>query len=127
MNEMFIIAVTDILGFSKPVEIRIHPQNTNLPKTERELAGWCDTFLRKGRITKHVLHINLRVCIESEYSITDTIAHEMVHAIMIENGKFNEEKHHDTRFQNICTALENNMRELGFEIGTLYNPETDTD
>lgn len=126
-TELFIIAAKQILGFKKPVEIRIHPDGYGKTKEIRGYSGWCDTQLRKGKILKHVLHINMPSVYESKYRMTDVIAHEMIHAIMIERNRFNEKKHHDKKFQKICKMFEENMRTLGFTIGELYNPNTDTD
>jgi len=121
---ILILACQKILGMKLPVDIRMSTK----PRGEvKQYAGLCDGMERKGVLVRHVLHINLEMCLFSEYKVADVIAHEMVHACMIEYGKFDSNKHHDTRFQNLCSLLEIELKNLGFELGTLYNPDTDTD
>lgn len=124
---MFVLACQQLLQIQKPVEIRIIPGNGIRDKVLRNSAGLCDTFFRNGKLNKHILYVNLRVCVESKYTVEDVIAHEFVHAVMIENGKFNPNFHHDKTFQNICKVFEENLNQLGFKVGELYNPQTDTD
>lgn len=119
---LLILACKDLLLIEKPVDITF---KTNPKGVLKEVAGLCDTIIRKGKIIKHSIKLNARICFESEFKAIDVIAHEMVHACMIEKGSFNPEYHHDTKFQNICRELEKELTAIGFPVGSLYSPETD--
>ena len=69
--------------------------------------------------------MNTRCMIESGYDSATIIAHEMIHAKMIENGTFNPDNHHCKKFQDIAKALRNSLNKMGFKVGKLYTPETD--
>lgn len=122
---VFILACAGILGIKCPVDIRLRSRDSN--KRTGQLAGYAETRIRKGKIVRHVIFINLNVCLESEYRLADVIAHELVHSIMLETDVFDDNSHHDARFQKICQILEAELYDQGMPIGALYNPETDTD
>jgi predicted SprT family Zn-dependent metalloprotease len=122
---IFIMACIAILDIKKPVEIRL--LNKNRHKVNSIFAAWAETRLRSGKVIKHIVSINLNRNIESEYSLQDVIAHELVHSVMMEYGKHNENYHHDKTFQNICKVLEKGLAELNMPVGALYDPVTDKD
>jgi predicted SprT family Zn-dependent metalloprotease len=112
------------LHISKPITIKI---KTKAKKDTRGLAGYCDSYFRKDRIVGHKVVINLDTLFESEYSIYDTIAHELIHACMLEKNLFDPNHHHDTTFQELAAHLKQYLNNMGFEITCLYDPVTDTD
>lgn len=122
---LLIQAVVSILEIHKPVDVIL--KTKVYKKRERTLAGWCDTVFHKGKVSKHIIKINLGQTIESEYDLCGVIAHELIHAKMIEDGTFNPDHHHDKRFQDIAFHLEDILDDLGFNTGMLYNDVTDTD
>jgi len=105
-----------------PIEIRL---NTRASNSTKELAGYCDTRMRKGKIIRFVIVINLDVCMECNYSIIGVIAHEAIHASMLEHNIFNDEKHHCKKFQEIARILETELQKLNIDTGPLYCPEYD--
>jgi predicted SprT family Zn-dependent metalloprotease len=121
----FIYACIQILDIKKPVEIRFLVHNKN--KATSNLAAWAETRSRKGVIYKHVLMINPEMIIKSEYKLFDVIAHEFVHSLLLENGKHDDNHHHNKAFQNICKVLEKCFNNIGVPLGSLYNPKVDTD
>jgi len=128
MDNLFIFEVIQMLGIKLPVEFRLRPVAKKTKDYRiKESAAWCETRCRKGIPYSFVIFVNMDICFQSQFHINDVIAHELVHAIMLENGSFNEKKHHDKKFQNTCNALEKNMRKKGFKIGKLYSPLTDTE
>lgn len=123
-HDLFVLACVQMLDIKSNIEIRMRPVGKGKYK---ELAGVCETRYRKNKVIGFVIFINMDVCIESKFSLNDVIAHELVHAIMIENDKFDHTYHHDSRFQNICRELQKEMIKAGFKIGDLYSRHTDTD
>jgi hypothetical protein len=123
-HDLFVLACIQLLGIESNIEIRMRPRARGAYK---ELAGCIETRLRKGKIIGFVIFVNMDVCVGAEFSINDVIAHELVHAIMIENDIHSNAYHHNSKFQNICTELEKEMVKAGFEIGKLYSPDSDTD
>lgn len=121
---LLIQAVVSILEIQKPVDVVL---KTRVSYKEKTMAGWCDTIFRKGKVYKHSIKINLAQTIESEYDLCGVIAHELIHAKMIEDGSFNSGFHHDNRFQVIALELKKILDSLGFDTGILYDPLTDTD
>ncbi len=95
------------LQIRKPVNIII---KTQVKGEIGKLAGYCDSYFRKGKISGHKVVIHLDTVFSSEYSINDVIAHELIHASMMENGLFN---------------LTEDLNNLQFNIGTLYDPNID--
>lgn len=122
---LLIQAVVSSLEIQKPVDVILKTRVTK--KIQRGLAGWCDTVFHNGRLVKHSIKINLGATLQSDYDLCGVIAHELIHARMIEDGSFNSDNHHDERFQIIAVHLEKILNDLGFETGPLYNPLTDTD
>jgi hypothetical protein len=122
---LLIQAVVSVLEIHKPVDVVLKTRVYN--KTHRGLAGWCDTVFRNNRLQKHKIVINLGQTLESNFDVYGVIAHELIHAKMIEDNSFNENYHHDDRFQLIATHLEKILNDLGFSTGELYSPITDTD
>lgn len=112
------------LQIRKPISIQI---KTQVKGDIANLAGYCDTYFRRGKISGHKIVINLDTVLSSEYSIYDVIAHELIHASMIENGHFDPEYHHDHTFQELAIHLTHYLTNLGFNIGELYNSQIDTD
>jgi hypothetical protein len=123
-HSIIILGVQQLLGIKNPVDIRM---TTSKLKGKRQIAGWYEARYRKNRIIRHVVFINLRSIIESKYSLTDVIAHEIVHAAQFEYGIFDENKHHDSRFIALCEYLQKELRKMGVILGELYNPAIDTD
>ena len=122
---IFILACAGILGIKSPVDIRMRTKDSS--KRTGQLAGFAETRMRKGKIVRHVIFVNLKVCAESEYNLADVIAHELVHSLMLETNTFDDNHHHDIRFQKLCELLEAELYDQGMPVGKLYNPETDTD
>jgi hypothetical protein len=123
---IFVYAVIKILGIEKPVDIRMHSKATG-DTFRKSIAAYAETHNRKNKIIKHVLHINLDVCVQNEYTIPTTIAHELVHSIMLERGVFNEKKHHCNKFQSICKILKRELRKIDMPVGVLFDPKVDND
>jgi hypothetical protein len=121
---LLIKACQESLNIQKPITIKIR---TKSKKDTRGLAGYCDSYFRKDKIVGHKVVINLDTLFESEYSIYDTIAHELIHACMLEKNLFDPTHHHDTTFQELATHLTHYLNNIGFEITCLYSPLTDTD
>ena len=124
-HSIIILGAQQLLGIKKPVDIRITTANPS--KSKKDFAGLYEGRYRKDNLIRHVIYINIRVVIEAGFSLTDVIAHEMVHAAQFEYGIFNNEKHHDKKFQKMCEYLENEFLKLGVTLGKLYSPESDTD
>lgn len=123
-THLLIAFCREALQIKLPVDITL---KTKAKKTERDLAGYCDSRFRRGKLVRHVIVINLDVSGESGFNIHDTIAHELIHAAQIEHGVINENYFHDEKFQAVASILAENLREMGFNIGELYSSETDTD
>jgi hypothetical protein len=112
------------LSIEKPVRVSLITHET---RKMRKNMGLCETIYRKGKIQYHRVTVSLYNCAVNEYAVSDVILHELVHISMIEHDKFNPEYHHNKRFQKICKCLEDNLRDLGFKVGELYSPLSDTD
>ena len=112
------------LHISKPIKIII---KTQVKGDIGNLAGYCDSYFRKGKISGHKVVIHLDTVLSSEYSIYDVIAHELIHASMLENGHFDPDYHHDHTFQELAAHLTQYLNNMGFDIGTLYDPNIDTE
>jgi hypothetical protein len=123
-HDLFVLACIQLLDIKSNIEIRMRPRARGAYK---ELAGCIETRLRKGKIIGFVIFVNMDVCVGAEFSLNDVIAHELVHAVMIENDKFDHKYHHDSRFQSICRQLQKEMIKVGFKIGDLYSRHSDTD
>jgi hypothetical protein len=121
---LLIKACQESLNIQKPITIKIR---TKAKKDTRGLAGYCDSYFRKDRIVGHKVVINLDTLFESNYNIYDTIAHELIHACMLEKNLFDPTHHHDITFQELATHLTHYLNNIGFEITCLYSPVTDTD
>jgi len=121
---LLIKACQESLHIEKPITLKIRTKSKS--KT-RGLAGYCDSYFRKDKIVGHKVIINLDTVFESEYNIYDTIAHELIHACMLENGLFNPEYHHDNTFQELAQHLTEYLTNIGFQIDCLYSPVTDTE
>jgi hypothetical protein len=121
---LLIKACQEALHIQKPITLKIR---TKSKKDTRGLAGYCDSYFRKDRIVGHKVVINLDTVFESEYNIYDTIAHELIHACMLEKNLFDPEYHHDTTFQELAHHLTEYLNNIGFEITCLYDPVTDTE
>lgn len=110
------------LQIRKPIHLII---KTQVKGEIGKLAGYCDSYFRRGKISGHKVVIHLDTVLSSEYSIYDVIAHELIHASMMENGLFNPEYHHDHTFQELATHLTQYLNNMGFDIGVLYDPKVD--
>ena len=121
---LLIKACQESLNIQKPITLKIR---TKAKKDTRGLAGYCDSYFRKNRIVGHKVVINLDTLFESEYSIYDTIAHELIHACMLEKNLFNPNYHHDETFQELAYHLKQYLNNIGFQIDCLYDPVTDTE
>lgn len=122
---LLIQAVVSVLEIQKPVDVVL--KTKVYKKRERGLSGWCDTVFHKGKLVKHSIKINLAQTIASDYDLCGVIAHELIHAKMIEDNSFNPDFHHDKRFQAIAHELHKILDQLGFQTGPLYDPKTDTE
>ena len=121
---LFILACQQLLAIETPVSVEYRAKAHR--KYLQKVAAYCWDSRRKGVLVKFRLVINCRVMIESNYDSFSVIAHEFVHAKMIENGTFNPLNHHCETFQKICKQLEKCLKKAGFPIAqSLYNPETD--
>lgn len=121
-SNLLILAACGVLDIKKPVEVRM---NTKAPKGTDSMAGYCMPRYRKGKVIRHMIHINLRVCVESSYSLDDVVLHEICHAAQFEHGIFDWGKHHDKKFRKLCKVLEIEMPKLGYAVGKLFNSKTD--
>lgn len=114
------------LQITKPITLKI--KTRGLKGDTKSLAGYCESYFRRGKLTGHKVVIHLDIVTQSEYNIYGVIAHELVHASMMEHGLFDDDYHHDHTFQKMCAVLEKYLEEIGFvNIGPLYNPDTDTE
>lgn len=126
----FLFALHGLLDLKKPIELRIC---TDRPRAHREYetpcmaAAWYEVRVRKGRIMRHVININLRVCVESRFALNDVIAHEVVHAAQHEHGIFNQNFHHDEKFQKLCRYVRKEMKKAGYPLGKIFDKNSDVD
>jgi hypothetical protein len=120
----FLYVCAGALGIKTPVDVRIAQHR---PKAVNDAAAICEVRYRKDKISRFVIFVYLVPALENKYPLNDILAHELAHAKMIEAGRFNEKHHHDKRFQKLCRVLEKEMPKMGFPLGKLYNPKTDTD
>jgi len=121
---LLIKACQESLNIQKPITLKIRTKSS---RDARGFAGYCDSYFRKDKFVGHKVVINLDTLFESQYSIYDTIAHELIHACMLEKNIFDPNHHHDTTFQELAHHLKKYLNNIGFEIGTLYDPVIDTD
>jgi len=121
---LLIKACQESLHITKPITLKIRTQSK---KQTRELAGYCDSYFRRDKIVGHKVVINLDNVFESEYNIYDTIAHELIHACMLEKNIFDVNHHHDETFQELAHYLTEYLNNIGFQITCLYDPVTDTE
>lgn len=120
---MLILACKQLLDIKTPVEV---VYKTKCRGQLKHVAAYCWDSRRKGVLKKFRLVINCEEMIRSEYDSNSVIAHEFVHAKMIENETFNPHNHHCKTFQNIAAELEKCLIKAKFKIrNPLYNPETD--
>jgi len=121
---MLILACVQLLDIKTPVQVEYR---NNCRGQLKRVAAYCWDTRRKGVLKKFRLVLNTRNMIESEYDSVTIIAHEFVHAKMIENGTFNPDNHHCKTFQNIARELAKCLNTAGFKISKrgIYNPETD--
>lgn len=122
-TSLFILAMCEILSIKKPVEIRVR---TRAIKKHKGIAGLCENRVRKGKTISYVIFLNMREIVESNFTFLDVLAHEMVHIVQIENGIFQDKRHHDKTFQRICKVVEKESLKLGVKLGKLYSPKSDT-
>lgn len=125
-NDIMVLvkACENILHISKPTNLILKTRNKGKSKV---LAGYCDSYIRKNKVVGHKIVIHVDTVINSGYNINDVIAHEFVHAAMIEHGLFDQDYHHDKTFQKMCAILKKYLVNLGFDIGELYNSKVDID
>jgi hypothetical protein len=123
---LFVHACVGLLDIKKPVEIRMrtHPKGD---KRARCIAAWYEPRERKGKVVGHVIVLNLTNIVESGYNVSDVIAHEICHAAQMEHGIFDDNFHHDAKFQALCKILRKECKKLGFPLGRLYDPKVDTE
>lgn len=112
------------LSIKKPIKIII---KTQVKGEIGNLAGYCDSYFRKNKIVGHKVVIHLDTVVSSGYNILDVIAHELIHATMLENGLFDPEYHHDHTFQELANHLTHYLNGMGFNMGVLYDPKVDTE
>lgn len=112
------------LQISKPIHLIM---KTQVKGEVGKLAGYCDSYFRRGKISGHKVVIHLDTVLSSEYNVYDVIAHELIHASMMENHIFDPDYHHDHKFQELARILKDYLNNLGFNIGTLYDPLVDTE
>lgn len=117
-----ILTACKALNINIPVRVTLVNKFT---KKMKDTAGVTYTIYRKNKIQYFKISICLNECLMSGYAVSDTILHELVHASMVENGKHNNDYHHDAVFQDICEKLKAYMQEVGFPVGILYNPDID--
>lgn len=115
----------DILKINKPVEIRLIQKVTKDPYCN--FAGWYETRYSRGKITKHVIFVNLYQVLTSNFDLYGVIAHEFVHVHQMEYNVLKEGNYHGEYFQKVADVLEHYLTNTGFDTGPLYSPLTDTD
>ena len=116
----------NILKIQKPITLKI--KTRSMKSDTKGLAGYCENYFRRGKLTGHKVVIHLDTVLESGYNIYGVIAHELVHAAMMEHGIFDADYHHNQTFQDMCRVLEEYLVAIGFkDIGPLYSPDTDTE
>lgn len=122
----FVSFVSKSLMIKLPVEFRFTMKGKSGAK---HAAALCETRMRKGLVIKHVIVFNMLEMENSRYNYFSVIAHELIHASMIENGLFDNEFHHNKMFQKLAEKLETTLRDLSWKLGDtpIYNPETDQD
>lgn len=121
---LLVKACQEILKIKMPVVLKIKTHATGKMKT---VAGYCDNYYRKDKLVGHKVVIHLDTVYTSGYCIYDVIAHELIHASMIENDLFNPDYHHDEVFQNMAGLLKTYLNNCGFKIESLYDSKIDTD
>lgn len=118
----FVHACAGILAVSLPIEVRFR---TKAKKAEKDMAAFCEPRYRSGKLNGFVIIVNLDTVMESEYSLADVIAHEICHAAQFTHGIFNDDYHHDEKFQKLCKILEKETAKLGYTLGKLYDNNID--
>lgn len=121
----FVQDCEDLLAIKLPVEIRFRPHTKG--KYYGKLAAFCEGVYRKGKLIKHRLILNRDIMLESQYFVNDTIAHELIHAKMIENRSINWNRPHNKKFQKLAQDLRIDLAGLGYMIENIFDPDTDTD
>ena len=121
---LLILACVQLLDIKTPVQVEYRIKCRGQLK---RVAAYCWDHRRKGVLKKFRLVINTRQMLESDYDSYSVIAHEFVHAKMIENGTFNPLNHHCETFQKIALELRKCLNTAGFKISKtgIYNPDTD--
>ena len=121
---LLVLACVQLLNLKTPVQIEYR---TKCRGQLKEVAAYCWDSRKKGKLHKFKLIINCRAMVESQYDSTTIIAHEFVHAKMIENGTFNPLNHHCEIFQEIARELSKCLKKAGFSISKrdIYNPDID--
>lgn len=118
-----ILLCKEVLQIKKPVEIKLLSKGRGKSK---ELAGYCQPRFRKGKVIGYLIVLNLDMILLSEYKLNDVIAHELIHAAQFEHEIFDNEYHHDKKFQGLARVIKKHLNKAGFEITEIYNKKTDT-
>lgn len=121
---LFVRACCINLQIETPVSIRFESKPRGYLK---KVAALCESRYRKGVLSGFVITVNMGLCLDSDYLTTDVIAHELVHAHMMEFDTFKTKYHHNKRFQKLCAVLTTVLLDMGFEVKQLYSAKTDTD
>lgn len=122
MDYPFVMLCIMSLQLKTPVEFHVRAK---AKKETADCAGLCNTYIRKGKIYKFVITLNLDVIYGSKYSMQAVIAHELIHACQMEHGFFNEGHHHDNKFQSLAKHLHDLLSTAGYKIEPLFDPKTD--
>lgn len=131
-TSVLIVAVATILSIRKPIEFRIGV-NTKQKFVVKNAAACYKGQFRKGDLYKHIIYVNTDLSVNlmaqghKGFALSDLVCHELIHAAMMEHGSFNSGFHHCEKFQAAAILLRKELNKLGFSIGPLYNPETDTE
>lgn len=119
-----ILVCAKALQLARPVELRIR---TKARRDSKDLAGYYEPQLRAGKIIRHIVILNLGVIATSNYSLNAVIAHELIHACQMEHGFFDENHHHDKKFQKMAEKLREILKDIGYSVEPLYDEKVDTD
>jgi hypothetical protein len=109
------------LALQKPFEIRIKSRN------HKWAAGFCEQYMRKDKIVKHVITIYIPQVHSSNFDFYAVIAHEFIHAWQAEYLD-NDYQYHGKEFRMKAAKVTGYFwREYELQLNQVYSPVTDID
>jgi hypothetical protein len=121
---LLILACRKLLDIKTPFNIEYR---TKLFRGDNaDAAGLCYRVFRKEKLVKFRVVISCTAMVGAGFESYSVIAHELVHAKLIEANLHNPQYHHCENFQKLCKKLEKHLKLAGFPIiDPLYDKETD--